>query len=98
MEQPLGYRSFAEVWARQLRWSRLRRDTFKFYFLPEILSGGLSPLAAGTFAVAAIGYSPAAALVVLAALWNGAEALLAAVAGWHLSRRSLLTWIARDRE
>jgi ceramide glucosyltransferase len=27
--QPLGYRAAAEVWRRQIRWARLRRDTFK---------------------------------------------------------------------
>src|SRR5262249_45481779 len=27
--QPLGHRGVAEVWRRQLRWARLRRDTFK---------------------------------------------------------------------
>ena len=39
--QPLGFRTVAQVWHRQLRWARLRRDTFMLYFLPEIFSGGL---------------------------------------------------------
>lgn len=38
-EQPLGFRSAAEVWARQLRWARLRRMSFPLLFLPEILLG-----------------------------------------------------------
>ncbi len=42
--QPLGHRSIGEVWKRQLRWARLRRASFKGFFLPEILSGGFLPL------------------------------------------------------
>src|ERR1700720_1462867 len=34
-QQPLGWRSFAEVWRRQVRWARLRRVTFPLYFAPE---------------------------------------------------------------
>ncbi len=37
LAQPLGRRSGAEVWHRQLRWARLRRASFLLYFLPEIL-------------------------------------------------------------
>jgi ceramide glucosyltransferase len=35
-------------------------------------------------------------LVAFAAVWYGAEALLAAAAGWHLSWRSPFVWLARD--
>ena len=45
-KQPLGFRTAAQVWHRQLRWARLRRDTFVLYFLPEIFSGGI-PAAGG---------------------------------------------------
>jgi len=41
--QPLGRRTAAEVWQRQIRWARLRRDTFVLYFLPELLAGALPP-------------------------------------------------------
>ncbi|PWT85907.1 MAG: ceramide glucosyltransferase, partial [Proteobacteria bacterium] len=44
--QPLGRRTAVEVWQRQLRWARLRRDTFRVFFLPELLAGGLPPLIA----------------------------------------------------
>jgi ceramide glucosyltransferase len=36
-EQPLGTRSMVEVWRRQIRWARLRRDTFPALFAIEIL-------------------------------------------------------------
>ena len=49
LAQPLGRRSAAEVWNRQLRWARLRRASFLLYFLPEILSGGVLPMIAIAF-------------------------------------------------
>jgi ceramide glucosyltransferase len=94
-EQPLGYRSAQEVWRRQVRWARLRRASFKLYFMPEILAGAAWPLAAAAFAAAqadvSLGSVPA-----LAAVWYGSEALLAWAAGWHLTARSPLAWVMRD--
>ena len=45
-EQPLGRRTAAEVWARQVRWARLRRKTFPPFFALEILTGCLLPVVA----------------------------------------------------
>jgi len=94
--QPLGYRSAAEVWRRQVRWARLRRATFKFCYLPEILTGAAAPLIALGFAAYALGLSPLLACCIVVALWYGAEAALAYSAGWHLSPRSPLIWMLRD--
>ena len=93
-EQPLGARGFREVWARQLRWARLRRVTFPLFFVPEIGSGVLLPtllvaLWAGSFA----GLVGAACL---AALCYGAEYQLAIRAGWHRSPRMLAAFLVRD--
>ena len=44
--QPLGHRTAAEVWNRQLRWARLRRASFLPFFLPEALSGAVLPMLA----------------------------------------------------
>jgi ceramide glucosyltransferase len=93
--QPLGYRSAREVWARQLRWARLRQASFKRYYLLEILSGGVGPLLAAAFVFAEAGI-PVAGIIGAAALWYGAEAALARAAGWHLSLRSPLAWALRD--
>jgi ceramide glucosyltransferase len=94
-EQPLGYRSAAEMWRRQVRWARLRRTSFKVYFMPEILAGGAWPLLAVAFA-AAQSDLPLASVPAVAALWYGSEALLAWAAGWHLSARSPLAFALRD--
>ncbi len=93
--QPLGYRSAAEMWRRQVRWARLRRTSFKSYFMPEILAGGAWPLLAVAFA-AAQSDLPLASIPAMAALWYGSEALLAWAAGWHLSARSPLAFALRD--
>ena len=61
--QPLGYRTAAEVWHRQVRWARLRRASFFAYFLPEALSGGVLPMIALAIVAPAFGL-PAAASVV----------------------------------
>jgi len=94
--QPLGKRTAAEVWLRQLRWARLRRDTFVWYFVPELLAGGVLPVAA--FGVLAWTYDWPfiSSLLVFAAGWYGAEALLAGAAGWHLSWASPAAWLVRD--
>jgi ceramide glucosyltransferase len=96
-EQPLGRRRAGEVWARQLRWARLRRVSFPLIFLPELLVGSALPCAA--LAVAASGYGPAAAtaaIVLLLAVWFGAEAALARAAGWHFTSRTVLALLLRD--
>jgi ceramide glucosyltransferase len=94
--QPLGYRSAAEVWNRQLRWARLRRASFLAYFLPEAISGGVLPMIALACVAAAVGLPPAQAVASLAVLWYGGEMLLAAVAGWHLCALYPLYCLARD--
>jgi ceramide glucosyltransferase len=93
--QPLGDRTFATVWARQRRWARLRRVSFKALFTPELFVGGAFPILAGVV-LAAAGVLPIGALLALVALWYGAEALLAAAADYHLSWRSPAAWLLRD--
>ena len=94
--QPLGYRTAAEVWNRQLRWARLRRASFLAYFLPEAISGGLLPMVALAVAAPGLGLSPVLSVTSLGVLWYGSETLLAAIAGWHLSALYPLCCFARD--
>jgi ceramide glucosyltransferase len=94
--QPLGRRTLMEVWGRQLRWARLRRDTFLLYYLPELFAGGLWALAACTLLAWSYDWSLAGTLVATAVLWYGAEAALSAAVGWHLSWRSPALWLLRD--
>ncbi|MGH1570129.1 glycosyltransferase [Methylobacterium sp. P31] len=93
-EQPLGPRGVREVWARQLRWARLRRVTFPLFFAPEIGSGVLLPaLLVALWAGSLAGLVGAACL---ATLCYGAEYRLAVRAGWHRSPRMLMAFLVRD--
>jgi ceramide glucosyltransferase len=94
--QLLGARTFASVWRRQLRWARLRRASFPACYAPEILTGLTLPLAAAISAAPALDLPPVGVGAAMAIVWFGAEARLAAAAGWHLSWRSPLAWLARD--
>ena len=94
--QPLGRRTAAEVWHRQIRWARLRRDTFPLYFLPELLTGALPALAACMIVADWIELPTAGIGTGFLAVWYGLEAVATGAAGWHLSRRSPLVWMLRD--
>ncbi len=94
--QPLGRRSAAQVWTRQVRWARLRRATFPLFFVPELFSGSCVPLLAGAFAASVLDISVAGVLSLLGVLWFGSEALLARVAGWKVTLWSPFAWIVRD--
>ncbi|TRC94275.1 glycosyltransferase [Mesorhizobium sp. WSM4303] len=95
-EQPLGQRTFAEIWSRQTRWARLRRVTFPLFYTPEILTGVVVPLLLALVAAASAGVSlPTTALGVLAFAYVP-ECLLAWAKGWYLSPRIVTAMIVRD--
>ena len=94
--QLLGARTFASVWHRQLRWARLRRVSFPACYAPEIFTGLTLPLAAAIIAAPALDLPPLGVAAAMTIVWLGAEARLAAAAGWHLSWRSPFAWLARD--
>jgi ceramide glucosyltransferase len=94
--QPLGKRTFSEVWSRQRRWATLRRTTFPVMFAPEILTGALFPVLAGVYVAWAEGRSEALVVAILSAIWFGGEAMLAWSAGWYFSPRMLLASVIRD--
>jgi ceramide glucosyltransferase len=95
-QQPLGTRERRDVWDRQVRWARLRRDSFALFYCLEVTSGAALPLAAVAVLAAATGYSAIAAGGAFVALWYGAEMLLAATAGWHLPLLYPLHAMLRD--
>ncbi len=93
--QPLGFRTARQIWDRQLRWARLRRVTFPQYFIPELLTGSVLPFAASAIALDAMDLALEWTLLI-AFLWYGSEAILARLAGWHMSIWSPLAWLCRD--
>jgi ceramide glucosyltransferase len=94
--QPLGSRTAAEIWRRQLRWARLRRATFKAFFIPEILVGGIGPIIAAACVAAATGVSVVGVVFALALAWYGGEVVLARAAGWPLNLRAPFVFLLRD--
>lgn len=93
--QPIGERSARAVWDRQLRWSKVRRDGFVAIFAAEIAQGPFLPFLSA-IALAALGALPWIALPLLAALWYGAEVVLARIAGWPSSARDIAAFVIRD--
>jgi ceramide glucosyltransferase len=95
-EQPLGVRSFREIWSRQIRWARLRRVTFPLMYAPEVFIGGLMPALAATVAAGSTGHNPAAAGAIMLAINYLPEVMLAASKGWHVSWSQPIAMLVRD--
>jgi ceramide glucosyltransferase len=92
--QPIGRRSLRQVWDRQLRWSRVRRDGFPMLFMGEPANGALVPALIALAAVTA-GVSTLL-LPAFVALWYGAEVLLMRRAGWPCGGRDIAALPVRD--
>ncbi len=95
-QQPLGVRSAQHVWARQVRWARLRRSTFPGYYALEIFSGLLAPQVALVLAASILDFEVLPLVLAYAGLWVVAETWLATIAGWPLSWRSPLVCLLRE--
>jgi ceramide glucosyltransferase len=93
--QPIGTKSFDQVWARQLRWSLIRRQGFLHLFLLEMVQGPLLPtlICAGLVGSGAL---PAWALLATLTVWYGAEWALAWLARWPASFRDVAAFVLRD--
>jgi ceramide glucosyltransferase len=94
--QPLGSRSAREVWDRQVRWARLRRASFPFAFLPEILAGSFLPLCSSSAAAVLGGFDVGPIFAAHALFWFGLEIALAQRASWHLSLSTPVSMLVRD--
>ena len=94
--QPLGARSAAQVWSRQLRWARLRRRTFPGFFTLEIASGLMAPLASLVLAAHVFDVEAMPLAAAYVAAWLSAEAWLAAAVEWPLTWRSPIMWLLRE--
>lgn len=94
-DQPVGMKTAAQVWTRQLRWSRIRRDGVPGLFALEALQGFAPPFLALTGLVA-LGTAPVWSLPLFTVTWYGAEVALARVAGWPMGARGLVALVLRD--
>jgi ceramide glucosyltransferase len=87
--QPLGHRTFKQIWHRQLRWAKLRRVTFPLWYAAEILTTPL-PL------LLALAISLHWAILLWLLVGYVSELMIAELAGWHLSWRMPLALVTRD--
>lgn len=93
--QPIGRRSLRDVWNRQLRWSRVRRDGFPLLFAVEPLNGPMVPFVLAAVAAARLDMS-VVLLPAIAVIWYGAELILMRRAGWPSAWRDILALPLRD--
>lgn len=93
--QPIGKRSFAQVWGRQLRWSRVRRDGFPLVFATEVANGSLMAIGAVIAATLVLSL-PLITIPAFIGLWYGAEIYLMRRAGWPCDWRDVLALPLRD--
>jgi ceramide glucosyltransferase len=94
--QPLGSRTAKEVWARQVRWARLRRASFPISFVPELFSGSFLPLCASGGAAVLAGFDAIWVVSAHALAWFGSEIALAYRAGWPVSLTTAASMMIRD--
>jgi ceramide glucosyltransferase len=95
-EQPLGKRSWREVWSRHARWARLRRVTFPAHFAPEILTGAALPVVTAAFVGKYFEFGAWQAAIAVAAILYGTELALTAAARFPLSWRTPIAFVLRD--
>jgi ceramide glucosyltransferase len=81
-EQPVGARTLAQVWDRQLRWAKLRRATFPLHFAAEVVTGALLPTLLTIVAANAAGLPALPIALTFFACWYLVEQGLASVLGW----------------
>ena len=93
--QPIGTRTLRQVWDRQLRWSRVRRDGFPLLFSGEFLNG--AAVATMSFGLATImqGRSPMFILAYMG-LWYAPEVWLMRRARWPSGWKDLAALLFRD--
>lgn len=94
-KQPLGLRTFKTVWERQLRWAKLRRDSFPAFFYLEIISGSVFPFCCLLLGCL-LAPAPFYLLLGYVILWYGSEFLVTAAVGWPFSGRQAFAMVARD--
>lgn len=93
--QPIGHRTLREVWDRQVRWARVRREGFPALFTLEPLTGGLVPFLCA-LALVGLGALSPAGIAAGVLTWYGAEWVTARVAGWPSAPRDVPIWVLRD--
>jgi ceramide glucosyltransferase len=94
--QEIGRRSFAEIYARQLRWSVIRRKNERVTFPLEPLASPLPAAIAGALAAPLVPCPSWVVFSLTLLLWFCAETGFALRKGWEVSRWSPLAFLGRE--
>lgn len=93
--QPLGEKKMKSIWDRQVRWAKLRRDSFAFFFYLEILSGIVFPAICLVIA-ALLGVGSWSSLLWFLFIWYVVEAIVTGFVSWPMSVRQFGAIVVRD--
>lgn len=94
--QPVGRRTLAAVWTRQLRWARLRRETFPALYAFEACAGAFPPALAAALAASGLDLNSLLAASIVICAWYGVEVALARFARWPWSLDMFAACVLRD--
>jgi len=94
--QEIGARSFAEIYARQLRWSVIRRQNERFTYPIEPLASALPAACAGALAAPLASIPSWTAFVLTLFIWFCGETGFAFCKGWEISLWSPLAFLGRE--
>jgi ceramide glucosyltransferase len=94
--QEIGVRSFAEIFARQLRWSVIRRKNECFTFPLEPLASPLPAALAGALAAPLLACPAWLGFSLTLFTWSCAETSFALAKGWEVSAWSPLAFLGRE--
>jgi len=95
--QPLGLKTMKATWQRQVRWAKLRRDSFALFFYLEILSGPFFPLLCMLIPCLVTGsLSSFRELLYFLSAWYLIEITTNLLIGWPMSLRHFGAMLVRD--
>lgn len=94
--QPLGVRSWTQIWNRQLRWRLIWRVQAPAVFAASLLGSALLTVVAGWLAGPIIGYPSAGVAAATLGLWLGLETILCVAKGWPVSFWSPVAFFLRE--
>lgn len=96
VRQPIGRRSFGEVWHRHLRWATCRWQFAPLLFGLELITSAPVAVLAGGAVAAALGLGFLGGAAGTAILFLGAEWTFLRLAGWPAGRAFPLAWAGRE--
>ena len=96
IRQPLGRRSWTQIWNRQLRWHLIWRKQTPAVFAAALLGSALLAALAGAFAAPGFGLAPVSVAAATLGLWFCVETALCLSKSWPVSLWSPVAFLGRE--